>query len=134
MADIQIINPIIWGGRKIARTIRVSYYKAGRANFMERPDGFGQNAVKYIDNMNSQHIRKLTPSETYRLMDMDEENIQKIVGAKDVDGNQLVSDTRMYATAGNGIVTACLEFIFHNMFICTPEKDKTDDRGQFSLF
>lgn len=74
-----------------------------------------------IDNrgktMNSKNIRKLTPSETLRLMDMDEDNIKKIVGAKDGKGRQLVSDTRIYAAAGNGIVTACLEGIFHNLFI-----------------
>ena len=43
-----------------------------------------------IDNrektMNSKNIRKFTPSETLRLMDMDEDNIQKIVGAKDEKG------------------------------------------------
>lgn len=50
-------------------------------------------------------------------MDMDEENIQKIVGAEDEKGRQLVSDTRIYAAAGNGIVTACLEGIFRNLFI-----------------
>lgn len=84
--------------------------------------------------MNSEHIRKLTPAECLRLMDMDEDNIQKIVGAKDADGKQLVSDTQIYACAGNGIVNSCLEFIFHNMFIGTPDKDKTDDSGQLSLF
>lgn len=80
--------------------------------------------------MNSKNIRKLTPSETLRLMDMDEENIKKIVNAKDGQGKQLVSDTRIYAAAGNGIVTACLEGIFHNLFIGTPDSDKTDDNGQ----
>lgn len=84
--------------------------------------------------MNSEHIRRFTPSENFRLMDMDEANIQKIMGAKDANGKQLVSDTRLYAAAGNGIVTACLEFIFHNMFIGTPDKDKVDDDGQFIMF
>lgn len=84
--------------------------------------------------MNSENIRKLTPAECYRLMDMDEDNIQKIVNAKDADGKQLVSDTEQYATAGNGIVTACLEFIFHNMFIGTPQKDMADEKGQLAMF
>lgn len=87
-----------------------------------------------IQKMNSEHIRRLTPSETFRLMDMDEANIRKIVDARDTNGKQLVSDTRMYTAAGNGIVVACLEFIFHNMFIGTPDKDKVDDNGQLSLF
>lgn len=76
--------------------------------------------------MNSENIRKLTPAECLRLMDMDEDNIQKIVGAKDADGKQLVSDTQTYACAGNGIVCSVLEFIFHNMFIGTPARDLTD--------
>lgn len=121
------------GGQEIARTLRAQYWKNNIRNFIPREDGFKANAILFED-MNSQHIRKLTPSECYRLMDMDEDNIQKIVNAKDEKGRQLVSDTQMYSTAGNGIVTSCLEFIFHNMFIGTDIKDKADKDGQLSLF
>lgn len=130
---IKILNPVMWGGQEIARTLRAQYWKNNIRNFIPREDGFKANAILYSE-MNSQNIRKLTPSECYRLMDMDEDNIQKIVNAKDENGKQLVSDTQMYATAGNGIVTACLEFIFHNLFIGTDIKDKTDKYGQLSLF
>lgn len=119
----------------MARTLRAQYWKNNIRNFIPRHDGYAANAVLYIDTeMNSEHIRRLTPSECFRLMDMDEENIQKIVDAKDSNGKQLVSDTQQYSCAGNGIVTACLEFIFRNMFISTPEEDKIDKNGQLSLF
>lgn len=130
---IKILNPVVWGGHEIARTLRAQYWKNNIRNFVPREDGFKANAILYKD-MNGQHIRKLTPSECYRLMDMDEENIQKIVNAKDEKGKQLISDTQMYSTAGNGIAVACLEYIFHNLFIGTDIKDKADKDGQLSLF
>lgn len=134
MIEIHILNAVN-RGQEIARTLRAQYWKNNIRNFIPRHDGYAANAVLYKDtDMNSEHIRRLTPSENYRLMDMDEENVQKIVNAKDADGKQLVSNTQMYATAGNGIVVACLEFIFHNMFIGTPDKDKVDDNGQFIMF
>lgn len=135
MSEIQILNAKIRNGLIISQTVKAQYYKNNIRNFMPRHGTFAANAVLYKDiEMNSEHIRRLTPSETFRLMDMDEANIRKIVDARDTDGKQLVSDTRMYTAAGNGIVVACLEFIFHNMFIGTPDKDKVDDNGQLSLF
>ena len=108
-----------WWQDSIPTSLRV-YSTKGTSPTITQP--FGGGHIHYIiDNrgktMNSKNIRKLTPSETLRLMDMDEENIQKIVGAKDEKGRQLISNTRIYAAAGNGIVTACLEGIFHNLFI-----------------
>lgn len=135
MTDIQVLNPAIYNDIQVAQTVKKQYAKNNIQNFIPRKGSFAANAVLYIDKeMNSENIRKLTPSECYRLMDMDESNIQKIVNAKDADGKQLVSDTQQYATAGNGIVVACLEFIFHNMFISISDKDRVDDNGQFSLF
>lgn len=135
MKEIHILNAVYRGGAELARTLRAQYWKNNIRNFIPRHDGYAANAILYKDeNMNSEYIRKLTPSENFRLMDMDEENIQKLVGAKDANGKQLVSNTRLYAAAGNGIVTACLEFIFHNMFIGIPDTDKVDDNGQYELF
>lgn len=133
--SILILNPAVVNGIEMAQTIKAQYAKNNIRNFIPRKGSYAANAVLYKDNdMNSKNIRKLTPSECYRLMDMDEENIQKIVNAKDKDGKQLVSDTRLYTTAGNGIVVACLEFIFHNMFIDTPAKDLADASGQLRMF
>ena len=54
-------------------------------------------------------IRKLTPRECFRLMDVDEENIDKIQNAG-------ISSTQQYKMAGNSIVVSCLVEIFRQMF------------------
>lgn len=54
-------------------------------------------------------IRKLTPKECFRLMDVDEHQIDKLI-------NSNISNTQLYKLAGNSIVVACLENIFRNLF------------------
>lgn len=54
-------------------------------------------------------IRKLTPRECFRLMDVDEDVIDKIQAAG-------ISNSQQYKLAGNSIVVACLEKIFEQMF------------------
>ena len=70
-------------------------------------------------------IRKLTPRECFRLMDVDEENINKLLNAKNEKGQQLISNSQCYKMAGNSIVVSCMEYIFKNLFIETPKEDKT---------
>ena len=69
-------------------------------------------------------IRKLTPREVFRLMDMDEDNIDKLLNAKNTKGEQLISNSRLYAMAGNSIVVSCMEYIFRNLFIGMPDDEK----------
>ena len=69
-------------------------------------------------------IRKLTPREVFRLMDMDEDNIDKLLNTKNAKGEQLISNSRLYAMAGNSIVVSCMEYIFRNLFIGVPEVEK----------
>lgn len=54
-------------------------------------------------------IRKLTPRECYRLMDVNEENIDKMAN--------VVSPTQQYKQAGNSIVVAVLCAIFSQLDI-----------------
>jgi DNA (cytosine-5)-methyltransferase 1 len=54
-------------------------------------------------------IRKLTPRECFRLMDVDENVINTIQAAG-------ISNSQQYKLAGNSIVVACLEKIFEQMF------------------
>lgn len=54
-------------------------------------------------------IRKLTPREYFRLMDVDENVIDTIQAAG-------ISNSQQYKLAGNSIVVACLEKIFEQMF------------------
>ena len=60
-------------------------------------------------------IRKLTPLECFRLMDVTDEDFYK---AQAVNSN-----SQLYKQAGNSIVVAVLEAIFRNMFLEVPEED-----------
>lgn len=54
-------------------------------------------------------IRKLTPTECWKLMGLTEEDIQK---SKAVG----VSNSQLYKQAGNGIVTNCVELLFEHLY------------------
>lgn len=64
----------------------------------------------------SYRIRKLTPRECFRLMDVSEEDIDKIQASG-------VSNSQQYKLAGNSIVVSCLFHIFRTLFI---EKQNPD--------
>lgn len=68
-------------------------------------------------------IRKLTPRECFRLMDVAEADINKITGCG-------VSRSQQYKMAGNSIVVACLYHIFRTMFTDTKPNRLT----QLQLF
>ena len=63
-----------------------------------------RNGAKIIDF----RIRKLTPKECFRLMDFDDEDVDKCVAAG-------ISNSQLYKQAGNSIVVACLEAIFRQL-------------------
>lgn len=68
------------------------------------------------------NIRKLTERECFRLMDVDDADIDKIQAAG-------ISKTQQYKMAGNSIVVSCLCHIFRKLFI-----DGKDENAQLSLF
>ncbi len=67
-------------------------------------------------------IRKLTPRECFRLMDVSEPDIDKLLNAG-------ISNSQLYKLAGNSIVVACLYHIFRKMFIETQNENQ-----QLTLF
>lgn len=75
-------------------------------------------------------IRKLTPRECFRLMDVDEENIDKLLDAKNEKGQQLISNSQLYKMAGNSIVVACMEHIFKSLLI-EPETQGVKEQTLF---
>ena len=79
------------------------------------------NKKMNTENINYR-IRKLTPRECFRLMDVDETDIDKIqqVG---------ISNTQQYKLAGNSIVVSCLYHIFRKMFTETENENQ-----QLTLF
>ena len=98
---VEPLNPYKDG---TCRTIKAQYQQRSRANFA-RQDGLGATGVV----QNHYRIRKLTPRECFRLMDVDENVIDTIQAAG-------ISNSQQYKLAGNSIVVACLEKIFEQMF------------------
>lgn len=73
-------------------------------------------------------IRKLTPRECFRLMGVDDADIDKIQAAG-------ISNSGQYKLAGNSIVVDVLYHIFRKMFVETvPDELKTKSAQQLTLF
>lgn len=95
-----------------------------------RPKGKGWKWIP--EEMCWVRLRKLTPKECFRLMDMMDQHIGKIqtavfpdkkavvpvgYGVPDSELKQArISDSQQYKMAGNSIVVACLAGIFNNLF------------------
>lgn len=70
-------------------------------------------------------IRKLTPRKCFRLMDVDDADIDKIQAAG-------ISNSQQYKMAGNSIVTNVLTEIFRKLFVDTENEYQSGE--QMSLF
>ena len=82
-------------------------------NQMEMPVSWENDVlVKFYDDIMPvvMRIRKLTPTETGRLMDLRDEEIQKMYDAG-------LSNSAMYKLHGNSVVVACMYHIFDKLFI-----------------
>ena len=107
----------------------------------ESPTVIIGNTIKVIETMADQNtielpselkgkkfrIRKLTPRECFRLMGVDDKDIDKIQAAG-------VSNSGQYKLAGNSIVVDVLFHIFRKMFIETEEPDFDGNPTQLILF
>lgn len=97
----------------------------------------GNNVPKMIIETDdySFEIRKQTPREYLRLMDVDECYIDTLINAKTTTkaGKEkpLLSDSALYHLAGNSIVVNCMTLIFENLFYPNTEPKKGD---QLKLF
>ena len=67
-------------------------------------------------------IRKLTPTECFRLMDVSDEDIEKMKQAG-------IAKTNLYKLAGNSIVVSCMFHLFRKLFI-----EKGNENQQLELF
>lgn len=67
------------------------------------------------NNIKNYRIRKLTPRECFRLMGVDDADIDKIQAAG-------ISNSQQYKMAGNSIVVDNLYHIFRTMFVDKPTK------------
>lgn len=80
-------------------------------------------------------IRKLTPRECLRLMDVDDRHIDTLIGARETMRNgkerQAISNSALYRLAGNSIVVNCMTLMFENLFYPQTEPTTGD---QLKLF
>ena len=87
-------------------------------------------------------VRKMTPREAMRLMDVDDSDIDKIMNATETftlkDGTvktkKAISKTAVYKLAGNSIVVSVLYHIFRTMFIPDQPENNRQVIIQPSLF
>lgn len=77
--------------------------------------GMGGGQTPMVGNV--YRIRKLTPRECFRLMDVSESDIDKIQASG-------VSNSQQYKLAGNSIVVSCLYHLFRKMFVETENEQK----------
>lgn len=77
-------------------------------------------------------IRKYTPRDCFRLMGVHEADIDKLL-SKEKDGSPIICKSKLYALAGNSIVTNCLTAMFEELIF--PSGNHYHDKsGQLSLF
>lgn len=76
-------------------------------------------------------IRKLTPRECFRLMDVDDADFDKLL-ATDENGKRLLSNSALYKLAGNSIVVNCLACIYKQIW--QPDATQYKAGEQMTLF
>lgn len=82
-------------------------------------------------------IRKLSPRECFRLMDVNDERIDELLAtATNKKGRevQVISNSQLYKMAGNSIVVNCLYLIFRNLFYPEMEEASRNEPVQLTLF
>lgn len=87
-------------------------------------------------------VRKMTPTEAFRLQDVDDADIDKIMNATEtvtlkngtVKTKKAISKTAVYRLAGNSIVVSVLYHIFRTLFIPDQPENEIKQTIQLSLF
>lgn len=95
-----------------------------------RPEGKGW--VWDDDKQRWFRVRKLTPVSCGRIMDVDEEYIERMMSMEiNNKGKEVrsISNSQLYKCFGNSIVVSCLELIFEQFYF-----PKTEDFKQLTLF
>jgi site-specific DNA-cytosine methylase len=96
--------------RKKTKGLGLRPTKPSKKSLDKRPKGKGWQFVITEDGRLAWiRLRKLTPRECLRLMDVDEDKIDIMLTAG-------ISDSQLYKMAGNSICVCCMEGIFYNAF------------------
>ena len=88
-------------------------------------------------------IRRLVPRETYRLMDVDDHDIDKMLSSRVVKKEKkgvvteevkpYVSDSNSYKLAGNSICVCCLAGLYENLFVNTGSEANVGEQMELSF-
>ena len=127
--------------RKLSKGDKGIKFNGGNKEFCPRTDGLSNTlSTSTKDNMlavpelrciegcmvdkygNRYRVRKLTPKECFRLMDVSDGDIKKMESSG-------VAKTNLYKLAGNSIVVACMFHIFRKLFV-----EKGNENPQLELF
>ena len=119
--DCLIVEPKILSYTRDANGKVVDRHFKDVANTIHGGTGGGGNTDSYVVET-GYRIRKLTERECFRLMDVDDADIDKIQAAG-------ISKSQQYKLAGNSIVTNVLFHIFRKLFV-----DKENENKQLTLF
>lgn len=120
MKEWQTIIPQTRGG--VTPTLTASYEPVSLANIIGVDHYPKPCCLEKYKDMKKYRIRKLTPTECYRLMDVDEQAIDKLISSQ-------ISNTQHYKMAGNSIVVAPLYHIFRQLLT-----DHQDEITEPTLF
>ena len=119
VSELQFTNPENESPTVIiGNTIKVIETNMADQNAIERPSELKGKKFR---------IRKLTPRECFRLMGVDDKDIDKIQAAG-------ISQSGQYKLAGNSIVVDVLFHIFRKMFIDPDTPDNDGKPQQLSLW
>lgn len=104
----------------------------GRGNncdqYVSEPNMLAMQELRMVDGCmvdsirRRYRIRKLTPTECFRLMDVNDNDIEKIKQAG-------IAKTNLYKLAGNSIVVSCMFHLFRKLFI-----EKDNENHELELF
>lgn len=101
----------------VAATLKSENMRASEKCITEPTGGFAKMGVLETQNSLPFRVRRLTERELFRLMDVSEDDIDKIQDAG-------ISKTQQAKMAGNSIVVGVLYAIFYKMFINTDIEKK----------
>lgn len=136
-AIIEIMEePCILGYTRDDKGNVTSRHEKEIAGTLHTSTGSGGNTDQFVKTR--YRIRKLSPRECFRLMDMDDSDINKIeayrIKVTQKSGTvkeKPIPKSRKYMLAGNSIVVSCLYHIFHQMFIAEPPEPKPIQKSLF---
>lgn len=134
----MVTEPSILGYTRDDKGGIQNYHERNVAGTIHTSSGSGGNTDQYVKTR--YRIRKLTPVECFRLMGVEDSDIDKLKSAKLTQTlksgkvkEKPMPKTQLYKMAGNSIVADVLYHIFRQMFITEPPKQKPIQKSLFDL-